>query len=36
MGDFKWKNDRICAAALTFDLDGETIPYMLDPPNAMA
>ncbi len=34
MGDFKWKNDRICAAALTFDLDGETIPYMLDPPNA--
>ena len=34
MADFKWANDRICAVSLTFDLDGETIPYMLDPPNA--
>ena len=34
MGEFKWPDDRICAAALTFDLDGETIPYMLDPPQA--
>ncbi len=34
MGEFKWLDDRICAVALTFDLDGETIPYMLDPPQA--
>ena len=34
MSDFKWADDRICAVSLTFDLDGETIPYMLDPPNA--
>ena len=34
MADFKWANDRICAVSLTFDLDGETIPYMLDLPNA--
>lgn len=34
MGEFKWPDERICAVALTFDLDGETIPYMLDPPQA--
>ena len=34
MGEFKWPNGRVCAVALTFDLDGETIPYMLDPPQA--
>lgn len=34
MSEFKWRDDRICAVALTFDLDGETIPYMLDPPQA--
>ena len=34
MGEFKWPDERICAVSLTFDLDGETIPYMLDPPQA--
>ncbi len=34
MDEFKWPDGRICAVALTFDLDGETIPYMLDPPQA--
>ena len=34
MGEIKWPDERICAVALTFDLDGETIPYMLDPPQA--
>lgn len=34
MGEFKWPDGRFCAVTLTFDLDGETIPYMLDPPQA--
>ena len=34
MSEFKWPDGRVCAVTLTFDLDGETIPYMLDPPQA--
>ena len=34
MADFKWPDERLCAVTLTFDMDGETIPYLLDKPNA--
>jgi peptidoglycan/xylan/chitin deacetylase (PgdA/CDA1 family) len=34
MSDFKWPDERLCAVTLTFDMDGETIPYMLDKPSA--
>lgn len=34
MAEFKWPNERRCAVSLTFDMDGETIPYVVDPRNA--
>lgn len=34
MNRFPWPNNRECAVALTFDLDGETYPFSLDPKNA--
>lgn len=34
MPRFEWPNGRRCAVALTFDMDGETVPFVLDPPNA--
>ena len=34
MNAFKWPNERRCAVSLTFDMDGETIPYVFDPKNA--
>jgi peptidoglycan/xylan/chitin deacetylase (PgdA/CDA1 family) len=34
MTDLPWPNDRRCAVSLTFDMDGETIPYVVDPEHA--
>lgn len=34
MARFDWPDGRICAVALSFDMDGETIPFVADPPNA--
>jgi peptidoglycan-N-acetylglucosamine deacetylase len=34
MPDFPWPDGKCCAVALTFDMDGETVPFVLDPPNA--
>jgi peptidoglycan/xylan/chitin deacetylase (PgdA/CDA1 family) len=34
MRQFPWPNDRECAVALTFDVDGETYPFAIDPRNA--
>jgi peptidoglycan-N-acetylglucosamine deacetylase len=34
MNKFQWPNGRRCAVSLTFDMDGETIPYVVDPDNA--
>ena len=34
MAQFKWPNGKRCAAALSFDMDGETIPLVYDPANA--
>jgi peptidoglycan-N-acetylglucosamine deacetylase len=34
MTEFHWPNNRVCAVALTFDMDGETVPYVIDPANA--
>ena len=34
MPDFPWPDGKRCAVALTFDMDGETVPFVLDPPNA--
>lgn len=34
MNRFPWPNNRECAVALTFDLDGETVPFASDPKNA--
>lgn len=34
MADFKWPNERLCAVTLTFDMDGETVPYVVDRVNA--
>jgi hypothetical protein len=34
MPDFPWPDGKRCAVALTFDMDGETAPFFLDPPNA--
>ncbi|HEY0279099.1 MAG TPA: polysaccharide deacetylase [Solirubrobacterales bacterium] len=34
MQSFPWPDGKIAAAALTFDLDGETIPYLVDPDSA--
>jgi peptidoglycan-N-acetylglucosamine deacetylase len=31
---FPWPADRVAAVALTFDMDGETIPYVVDRDNA--
>jgi hypothetical protein len=36
MPDFPWPDGKRCAVALTFDMDGETVPFVLDPPNAAA
>jgi peptidoglycan/xylan/chitin deacetylase (PgdA/CDA1 family) len=34
VADFRWPDKFRCAVALTFDMDGETVPYVLDPSNA--
>jgi peptidoglycan-N-acetylglucosamine deacetylase len=34
MTNFKWPHERHCAVSLTFDMDGETIPYVVDRANA--
>jgi peptidoglycan/xylan/chitin deacetylase (PgdA/CDA1 family) len=34
MASFGWPDGRRCAVALSFDMDGETVPYVLDPTNA--
>jgi len=34
MTGFKWPNERRCAVSLTFDMDGETISYVVDRDNA--
>jgi peptidoglycan/xylan/chitin deacetylase (PgdA/CDA1 family) len=34
MPGFPWPDSKRCAVALTFDMDGETVPFVLDPPNA--
>ena len=34
MPQFPWPDGKRCAVALTFDMDGETVPFVLDPPNA--
>jgi peptidoglycan-N-acetylglucosamine deacetylase len=34
MERFGWPEGKKCAAALTFDIDGECIPFVYDPPNA--
>lgn len=34
MGDFNWPNGSVCAVTLTFDMDGETVPYVVDRENA--
>ena len=34
MANFPWPNGNRCAVALTFDMDGECIPFVYDPANA--
>jgi peptidoglycan/xylan/chitin deacetylase (PgdA/CDA1 family) len=34
MEKLNWPNKRRCAVSLTFDMDGETIPYVMDPEHA--
>ena len=34
MPDFPWPDGERCALALPFNMDGETVPFVLDPPNA--
>jgi peptidoglycan/xylan/chitin deacetylase (PgdA/CDA1 family) len=34
MQEFPWPDGKRAAVALTFDMDGETIPYVVDPDNA--
>jgi peptidoglycan/xylan/chitin deacetylase (PgdA/CDA1 family) len=34
MPQFPWPHGHRCAVALTFDMDGETVPFVLDPANA--
>ena len=34
MPDFPWPDGERCALALPFNMDGETVPCVLDPPNA--
>jgi peptidoglycan/xylan/chitin deacetylase (PgdA/CDA1 family) len=34
MTEFAWPDGRRCAVSLTFDMDGETIPYLMDRDNA--
>ena len=34
MPDFPWRDGERCAVALTFDMDDETVPFVLDLPNA--
>src|SRR5882757_5719155 len=34
MTEFPWPDGKVVAVALTFDMDGETIPYVVDPENA--
>ena len=31
MANFPWPNGNRCAVALTFDMDGECIPFVYDP-----
>lgn len=33
MKKFPWPNGRLAAASFTFDLDAETVPYLVDPEN---
>jgi peptidoglycan-N-acetylglucosamine deacetylase len=35
MTDFPWPNGKRCAAVLTFDMDGECVPFVYDRPNAL-
>ena len=34
MANFPWPNGNRCAVALTFDMDGECVPFVYDPANA--